>query len=68
MKQRSNCSFAAMLSWFSAFVLVFSKTFTTPADPAPPAPVLAKNVDAKPVSGKVFLLVGGKLVPLTEAD
>ena len=44
------------------------QTFTTPADPAPPAPVLAKNVDAKPVSGKVFLLVGGKLVPLTEAD
>jgi hypothetical protein len=44
------------------------QTFTTPADPAPPAPVLAKNVDAKPVSGKVFVLVGGKLVPLTEAD
>ena len=44
------------------------QTFTTPADPAPPAPVLAKSVNAKPVSGQVFLLVGGKLVPLTEAD
>ena len=30
--------------------------------------MLSKEVDAKPVSGKVFLLVGGKLVPLTEAD
>ena len=27
-----------------------------------------RTVDAKPVSGKVFLLVGGKLVPLTEGD
>jgi hypothetical protein len=44
------------------------QTFTTPADPAPPPPVLAKSVNAKPVSGQVFLLVGGKLVPLTEAD
>ena len=44
------------------------QTFTTPADPAPPPPMLAKAVNAKPVSGKVFLLVGGKLVPLTEAD
>jgi hypothetical protein len=44
------------------------QTFATSSDPPPPAPVLAKSVDAKPVSGKVFLLVGGKLVPLTEAD
>ncbi|MGZ4248307.1 MAG: choice-of-anchor Q domain-containing protein [Solirubrobacteraceae bacterium] len=44
------------------------QTFTTPADPPPPAPVLSKSVNAKPVSGKVFLLVGGKLVPLNEAD
>jgi hypothetical protein len=44
------------------------QTFMTEADPAPPAPVLAKNVDAKPVSGKVFVLVGKTLVPLTESD
>jgi hypothetical protein len=42
--------------------------FTTPADPPPPAPVLAKSVNAKPVGGKVFLLIGGKLVRLTEGD
>jgi hypothetical protein len=44
------------------------QTFTTPADKPPPPPVLAKSVNAKPVSGKVFLLIGGKLVPLTEGD
>ena len=44
------------------------QTFATPPDPPPPPPVLGKAVNAKPVSGKVFLLVGGKLVPLTEAD
>jgi hypothetical protein len=42
--------------------------FATPADPAPPPPTLGKAVNATPVSGKVFLLVGGKLVPLTEGD
>jgi hypothetical protein len=42
--------------------------FTTPADPAPPAPVLGKSVNAKPVSGQVFVLVGTKLVPLTESE
>ncbi|MGZ4221344.1 MAG: choice-of-anchor Q domain-containing protein [Solirubrobacteraceae bacterium] len=44
------------------------QTFATPPDPPPPPPVLGKAVNAKPVSGKVFLLIGGKLVPLTEAD
>ena len=44
------------------------QTFTTPADPAPPAPVLGKSVNATPVSGQVFVLVGTKLVPLTEAS
>jgi hypothetical protein len=43
------------------------QTFTTPADAAPPAPVLGRAVDTKPVSGKVFVLVGKTLVPLTEA-
>jgi hypothetical protein len=44
------------------------QTFMTKADPPPPAPVLAKAVDAKPVSGKVFVLRGQTLVPLTESD
>jgi hypothetical protein len=44
------------------------QTFTTPADPAPPPPTLGKAVNAKPVSGQVFLVIGKKLVPLTEAD
>jgi hypothetical protein len=44
------------------------QTFTTPADPAPSPPVLGKAVNAQPVSGKVFVLVGKKLVPLTEGD
>ena len=35
------------------------QTFTTPADKPPPPPVLAKSVNTKPVSGKVFVLVGG---------
>jgi hypothetical protein len=43
------------------------QTFTTPADPRPPAPVLGQKVNVKPVSGQVFILVGTKLVPLTEA-
>ncbi len=43
------------------------QTFTTPSDPAPPPPVLGQKVNAKPVSGQVFILVGTKLVPLTEA-
>jgi hypothetical protein len=43
------------------------QTFTTPADPAPPPPVLGRKVNAKPVTGRVFILVGTKLVPLTEA-
>jgi hypothetical protein len=42
------------------------QTFTTQSDPAPPAPVLGQSVNAKPVSGQVFILVGTKLVPLTE--
>jgi hypothetical protein len=43
------------------------QTFTTPPGPAPPPPVLGRSVNAKPVSGQVFVLVGTKLVPLTEA-
>ena len=43
------------------------QTFTTPSDPTPPAPVLGRKVNVKPVSGQVFILVGTKLVPLTEA-
>jgi hypothetical protein len=43
------------------------QTFTTPADPAPPAPVLGQTVNVKPISGQVFVLIGTQLVPLTEA-
>ncbi|HUA03857.1 MAG TPA: choice-of-anchor Q domain-containing protein [Solirubrobacteraceae bacterium] len=43
------------------------QTFTTPPGPAPPPPTVGKTVNAAPVSGKVFVLVGTKLVPLTEA-
>ncbi len=42
------------------------QTFTTPPGPAPPPPVLGQTVNAKPVSGQVFILVGTKLVPLTQ--
>jgi hypothetical protein len=42
------------------------QTFTTPAGPAPPPPVLGKTVNVKPVSGRVFVLVGKTLVPLTQ--
>lgn len=44
------------------------QTFTTPAGPAPPPPVLGRTVNAKPVSGQVFVLVGTKLVPLTQGE
>jgi hypothetical protein len=44
------------------------QTFTTPAGPAPPPPVLGQKVNAKPVSGQVFILVGTKLAPLTQAQ
>jgi hypothetical protein len=44
------------------------QTFTTMTDPAPPPPVLGQKLDVKPVSGQVFVLVGKKLVPLTEAS
>ena len=43
------------------------QTFTTPSGPAPPPPALGQTVNATPVSGQVFVLVGTKLVPLTEA-
>jgi hypothetical protein len=43
------------------------QTFTTPPGPPPPPPVLGRSVNAKPVTGIVFVLVGNKLVPLTEA-
>ena len=44
------------------------QTFTTPAGPAPPPPVLGQKINVKPVSGRVFILVGTKLVPLTDAQ
>jgi hypothetical protein len=44
------------------------QTFTTPPGPKPLPPVLGRSVNAKPVTGKVFVLVGTKLVPLTEAS
>jgi PQQ-like domain len=33
-----------------------------------PPPLLGRKVNAKPVSGKVFVLLGGRLVPLTAAS
>jgi hypothetical protein len=44
------------------------QTFSTPTGPAPPPPVLAQTEDAKPVSGRVFALVNGQLVPVTETQ
>jgi hypothetical protein len=41
-------------------------TFTTPADPAPPAPKLASSFNVTPVSGLVLVQVNGKFVPLTQ--
>jgi DNA-binding beta-propeller fold protein YncE len=43
------------------------QTFRTSKAPKPPAPVLGKTENAAPVSGKVFVLSGGRLVPLTGA-
>jgi hypothetical protein len=43
------------------------QTFTTPTGPPPPPPVLGHSVNVEPVSGQVFILVGKKLVPLTQA-
>jgi hypothetical protein len=43
------------------------QTFTTPKAAAPPPPVLGKTQNAAPVSGKTFILVNGKFVPLTGA-
>ena len=45
-----------------------STTQTSAPTTAPlPAPLLGRKVNAAPVSGKVFVLVNGKLVPLTGA-
>jgi hypothetical protein len=43
------------------------QTFTTPKAAAPPPPVLGQSQNAAPVSGKTFILVNGKFVPLTSA-
>ena len=44
------------------------QTFTTPAAPAPPPPVLGKSEDVSPVSGTVFIKSpSGAYVPLTGA-
>ncbi len=42
-------------------------TFKTREDPPPGPPVLGRSENAKPAGGHVFLLIGGRLVPLTEA-
>jgi hypothetical protein len=41
------------------------QTFTTSTGPPPPPPVLGRSQNVDPVSGHVFVLLGGKLVPLT---
>ena len=43
------------------------QTFTTPKAAPPPPPVLGKTQNAAPVSGKTFILINGKFVPLTSA-
>jgi len=43
------------------------QTFRTRKAAVPPAPVLGKSENAAPVSGKVFVLISGRLVPLTGA-
>jgi hypothetical protein len=41
------------------------QTFKTQQAPTPPPPVLGQTQNAQPVSGKTFILVNGKFVPLT---
>jgi hypothetical protein len=43
------------------------QTFTTPKAAPPPPPVLGQTQNAAPVSGKTFILINGKFVPLTSA-
>ena len=43
------------------------QTFRTTQGPKPPPPTLGRTENAAPVSGKVFVLSGGRLVPLTAA-
>lgn len=43
------------------------RMFTTNADPAPPAPVLGKSVDVKPVSGVVFVRLPHSASPYAAA-
>ena len=43
------------------------QTFHTKKGANPPPPVLGRTENAAPVSGRVFLLINGRLVPLTEA-
>ena len=43
------------------------QTFRTTNAPKPAAPVLGKTDNAAPVSGKVFVVINGRLVPLTGA-
>ena len=43
------------------------QTFRTTNAPKPSAPVLGRTENAAPVSGKVFVLINGRLAPLTGA-
>ena len=43
------------------------QTFRTNQAPQPPAPILGNTENVAPVSGTVFVLSGGRLVPLTGA-
>jgi hypothetical protein len=43
------------------------QTFRTAADPAPSRPVLGQKEDATPIAGQLFILKGGRLIPLTQA-
>ncbi len=43
------------------------RTFRTKQGAKPPAPILGRTENAAPVNGKVFVLINGRLVPLTGA-
>ena len=43
------------------------QTFRTKKAPKPPAPALGRTENAAPVSGRVFVLINGRLAPLTGA-
>jgi hypothetical protein len=64
-----NALYHARLVATNATGTVFGRdqTFTTSLGAPPAPPVLGGSEDGKPVSGHVFVLIAGRLVPFTEA-